>query len=226
MPSKPLQNSVETRIGRHVNRSARGTVFTPATFAAWGSRASVDKALQRLVARGILRRLSRGWYDKPRTDELLGNLWPTVESVVKALIGKERSRVQPAGLYAANLLGLSEQVPAKIVLLTDGTGRSVRIGPMQLLLKHTSPRNMGAAGRLGGLVIQALKSLGAQHITSEHLAMLRTRLPAAERARLLDDAALAPGWMQPILRDLAQPTSMPAEPVKPRRLPSGGKAKV
>lgn len=221
MPSNPIQNSVESRIGRHVGRCGRGTVFTPATFSGWGSRAAIDKALQRLVAQGVLRRLSRGWYDKPRTDELLGPLWPTVESVVKALVGREKSRVQPAGLYAANLLGLSEQVPAKIVLLTDGTGRSVRIGPMQLLLKRASPRTMRAAGRLGGLVIQALKSLGEQHITPEVLARLRARLPAPERARLLDDAALAPGWMQPILRDLARMPSPPEKQAKPKRASSG-----
>lgn len=226
MPRKELHHSIETRIGQYVNRSERGTVFTPSTFAALGSRAAIDKSLQRLVAQGELRRLSRGWYDKPRTDDLLGPLWPTVDSVIKALVGKERLRIQPAGLYAANLLGLSEQVPAKIVLLTDGTGRSVRIGPMQLLLKRTSPRNMTAAGRLSGLVIQALKSLGAQHITPERLALLRTRLPAAERKSLLDDVALAPGWMQPILRDLAQTAPALAEQVKTKSAQSGGKSKA
>jgi len=225
MPRKELRQSIVTRIERHVSRSGRGSVFTPSSFAALGSRAAIDKALQRLVAQGELRRLSRGWYDKPRTDDLLGQLWPTVDNVIKALIGKEKLRIQPAGLYAANLLGLSEQVPAKIVLLTDGTGRSVRIGPMQLLLKRTSPRNMTAAGRLGGLVIQALKSLGAQHITPERLALLRARLPAAERARLLDDLALAPGWMQPILRDLAQTAPAPTERVTTKRAQSARKAK-
>ena len=220
MPSKPTRNSVESRIGRHVRRCVRGSVFTPASFAGWGSRAAIDKALQRLVAQGVLRRLSRGWYDKPRTDELLGPLWPTVESVVKALVGREKSRVQPAGLYAANLLGLSEQVPARIVLLTDGTGRSVRIGPMQLLLKRTSPRNMRTAGRLGGLVIQALKSLGKQHITPEVLARLCERLPAPERAGLLEDAVLAPGWMQPILRELARMPPPSGQQKKTKNAPS------
>lgn len=205
MEKNELQTRVEKKIEQYVNRNKRGTVFTPSTFTDMGSRAAIDKSLQRLVAQGVLRRLSRGWYDKPRTDDVLGPLWPTVESVVKALVDKEKLRVQPAGLYAANLLGLSEQVPAKIVLLTDGTGRSVRIGPMLLVLKHTSPRNMEAAGRLSGLVIQALKSLGAQSITSEHVSILRARLSATERARLLDDVVLAPGWMQPILRDLANP---------------------
>lgn len=199
-----IKHSTEETILRHVNRCRLGTVFTPATFAGTGSRAAIDKALQRLVTQGRLRRLSRGWYDKPRTDEVLGPLWPSVESVIQALVGKERLRVLPAGLYAANLLGLSEQVPAKIVLLTDGTGRSVRIGPMQLILKRTSPRTMATAERPSSLVIQALKSLGAANLTRERLAQLRSRLPAAERETLAADMALAPVWMHPILRQLSQ----------------------
>jgi hypothetical protein len=204
MPRKALKHSIETHISQRVKRSAHGTVFTPSTFAALGSRAAIDKSLQRLVAQGTLRRLARGWYDKPRTDPLLGTLWPSVDAVIKALVGKDKLRVQPAGVYAANLLGLSEQVPAKIVLLTDGVSRLVRVGPMRLMLKRTSPRKMAAAGRLSGLVIQAFKSLGAPCITPERLAHLRKTLPAAERAKLPADLALAPVWMQPLLRDLAR----------------------
>jgi hypothetical protein len=213
MPRKELSYSVETKITKRVDRSAEGTVFTSATFAPLGSRTAIDKSLQRLVAQGKLRRLSRGWYDKPRRDVLLGTLWPSVDAVVKALVGKDKLRVQPTGVYAANLLGLSEQVPAKIVFLTDGTRRSIRVGPMQLILKRTSPRTMATAGRLSGLVIQAFQSLGAKHITPERMAHLRKTLPALERARLRADVAYAPVWMQAILRDLALD-----EPKKDERL--------
>ena len=224
MPRKPSAHSAEAQIALFRKRSAGGSVFTPGSFAALGSREAIDKALQRLTKQGALRRLSRGWYDKPRTDELLGPLWPSVDSVIKALAGKERLRVQPTGLYAANLLGLSEQVPAKIVFLTDGTGRSIRIGPIRLILKHTSPRNMMAAGRLSGLVIQALKSIGAQHITPERLSVLRSRLPDTERALLLEDIALAPVWMQSILRNLAQTT--PAAETPPANTQPKGTSKT
>jgi hypothetical protein len=74
VPPAPSLHSIDTQIARRVQRSARGTVFTPDSFAALGSRASIDKALQRIVARGELRRLSRGLYDKPRQDELLAAL--------------------------------------------------------------------------------------------------------------------------------------------------------
>jgi len=178
-------------------------VFTPALFAGLGGRAALDKALQRLVARNELRRLSRGLYDKPRQDPLLGILWPSVDAVVAALTGKDRLRLQPTGAYAANLLGLSDQVPARVEFLTDGTSRTVKAGPMQIILKRTTPRQMAAAGRTSGLVIQALRSLGAQHLTPQRLEMLRLTLPENERRNLVDDLTLAPGWMHHTLRALA-----------------------
>jgi hypothetical protein len=109
-----------------VRRSKPGTVFTPALFTNLGSRAAIDKAMQRLVARGELRRLSRGLYDKPRQDALLGTLWPSVDAIVAALTGKDKLRLQPTGAHAANLLGLSDQVPARVEFLTDGTSRTVK----------------------------------------------------------------------------------------------------
>lgn len=208
MPRAASAHSIDTLLARRVQRATRGTVFTPASFASLGSRAAIDKALQRQVMAGHLRRLSRGLYDKPRQHELFGTLWPSVDAVVRALTGKDRIRTQPTGAYAANLLGLSEQVPAKVVLLTDGTARSVQVGALAITLKRTTPRDMATAGRLSGLVIQAFKSLGAAHITAERIQRLRETLPQAERSKLLRDVALAPAWMQPHLRALALDDSL------------------
>ena len=189
MPRAASENSIDTKISRHVKRCALGTVFLPDTFAAFGSRGAVDKALQRLVAEGVLRRLSRGVYDKPRHDDLLGTLWPSVETIVKAIAGKDKLRTQPTGVYAANMLGLSEQVPAKVVLLTDGMSRTVQAGPMQIRLQRTTPRQMAAAGRLSGLLIQAFKSMGVKHITPAHIERLRKNTPAVERATVSTEPA-------------------------------------
>jgi hypothetical protein len=217
MPRARSRHSIDTHIAKHVERSAKGTVFTAASFGRLGSRAAIDKAMQRLVARGVLRRLSRGLYDKPRRDAVLGTLWPSVDAVVKALAGKHRLRFQPSGAYATNLLGLSEQVPAKVVLLTDGSSRIVRAGPMSIVLKRTTPRNMAAANRLSGLVIQAFKSLGPEHITPTRLEHLRKTLPASERAKLVHDQGLAPAWMRPMLRMLAANSDNSRQPRKDKR---------
>lgn len=202
-PRRTVDSSIDAAISRKVRRAKPGRVFTPALFAGLGGRAAVDKALQRLVARDELRRLSRGLYDKPRQDPLLGILWPSVDAVVAALTGRDKLRLQPTGAYAANLLGLSDQVPARVEFLTDGTSRTVKAGPMQIVLKRTTPRQMAAAGRTSGLVIQALRSLGSEHVTLQRLEQLRRSVPADERRTLLEDLSLAPGWMQPTLRALA-----------------------
>jgi len=200
---RTVQSGIDARISARIRRARQGTVFTPAMFAAMGSREAIDKALQRLVARGELRRLSRGLYDKPLKHPTLGVLWPTTEAVIAALTGKDRIRLQPTGAYAANLLGLSDQVPARVELLTDGTNRTVKAGPMRIVLKRTTPRQMALAGRPAGLVIQGLRSLGPEHLTPQRLAQLRRTLPAPERHALASNLALAPLWMHASLRALA-----------------------
>jgi len=50
-------------------------------------------------------------------------------------------------------------VPAKAAFLTDGPSRTVKIGTMTIQLWRTTPRNMAAAGRLSGLLIQAFREL-------------------------------------------------------------------
>jgi hypothetical protein len=141
----------------------------------------------------------------PVVHPILGLLWPAIDSVAKALERKEGIRLQPSGVYAANLLGLSEQVPAQVVFLTDGATRTVKVGPTQISLRRTTPRNMAAAGQLSALLIQAFRSLGAANITSQRIARLRESLPAVERAKLLQDITLAPEWMHAHLREVARP---------------------
>lgn len=197
-------DSIDAKVMQRIQSQGPGWVFTPADFADLGSRTAVATALTRSKATGAIRLLGRGLYDTPVIHPVLGLLWPGIESVVKALERKEGIRLQPSGVYAANLLGLSEQVPAKVVFLTDGATRTVKVGPTQISLKRTTPRNM-AAGQLSAMVIQAFRSLGAANISPQRIARLRESLPAVERAKLLQDIALAPEWMRTHLREVARP---------------------
>jgi hypothetical protein len=195
--------SIETNILAAIHRRGRGSVFVPAEFLDLGSRQAVDIILHRLARKGTIRRLARGVYDFPKEHPVLGTLQPSAEAVAKALAGRDRTRLQPAGAYAANALGLSEQVPARAVFLTDGPSRTVKIGPMTIQLRRTTPRNMAAAGRLSGLLIQALRELGEEHVTPERRKHLKRTLPAEQRRDLLRDLRLAPAWMHPIFRELS-----------------------
>ena len=116
--------TIEDKLRNRIYGSGRGSVFTPNDFLDLGGRDAVDKGLSRLTAKETIRRLARGLYEYPREHPEFGVLSPDIEKVAKALTGKDRIRLQPAGAYATNLLGLSEQVPAKVVFLTDGPSRN------------------------------------------------------------------------------------------------------
>lgn len=195
-----IEDKIKSRIFGH----GRGAVFTPQHFLDLAGRAAVDKSLSRLAAAGTIRRLTRGLYEYPQEHPELGRLSPDIQKVAKALAGKDRIRLQPAGAYATNLLGLTEQVPAKVIFLTDGPTRTVKIGRQEIQLRRTTPRNMAAAGRLSGLLMQAFRHLGREHITPQRLAHLKRTLPASERKQLLKDLPLAPTWMHEFFRDLAE----------------------
>jgi hypothetical protein len=196
--------SIDNKIFKRICRRGRGSVLVPGDFLDIGSRQAVDLALHRLAKKGEIRRLARGVYDFPKLHPALGLLSPSADTIAQALAGRDRTRLQPAGAYAANMLGLSDQVPAKAVFLTDGPSRTVKIGPMTIQLRRTTPRNMAAAGRVSGLVIQALRELGEMHITQARIDHLKRTLPAAKRRELLNDLQLAPAWMHSILRELAE----------------------
>lgn len=196
--------SIDSRVLSTIHGRGRGSVFVPADFLDVGSRQAIDITLHRLTQKGTIRRLARGVYDFPKEHPVLGPLQPSAEAVAKALAARDCTRLQPAGAYAANALGLSEQVPAKAVFLTDGPSRTVKIGPMTIQLRRTTAKNMAAAGRLSGLVIQALRELGKEHVTPERRAQLKRSLPAQKRQELIKDIKLAPAWMHPIFRELAE----------------------
>lgn len=196
--------SIENRIVARINRRARGTCFTPKAFLDLGSPEAVRIALHRLEKRGTIRRLTRGLYDFPKRHPIIGYLSPSPDQIAKALSERDASRLQPSGAYAANLLGLSEQVPARIVFLTDGPTRHVGIGRQEIVLKNTTTRNMATAGRNSGTIIQALRHVGARQIGKLTIAQLRQTLPKNDKAQLKRDRIYAPGWMHRIIDAIAE----------------------
>lgn len=196
--------SIEQGIITRIEARNRGSCFTPKAFLDLGSPEAVRITLHRLEKRGFIRRLARGIYDFPKQHPSIGLLSPHPDEVAKALSERDASRLQPSGSYAANVLGLSEQVPARIVFLTDGPARHIRIGRQEIILRNTTTRNMATAGRISGTVIQALRHIGARQVGAHHIAQLRRTLNAGDRARLRRDRIYAPGWMHSIIDAIAE----------------------
>ncbi len=198
------EDSVDSQVLQRIRRKGAGRVFTPVDFLDLGSRNAVDLALSRHARSGGIRKLARGLYDLPRTSARFGRLSPGIDDVAAALKGRDQSRLQPAGAHAANVLGLSTQVPVRIVFLTDGRSRRVQLGKQQIVLKHTTPRQMATAGRISGTVIQALRWLGKHNIDERVLSGLRRRLSNADKQQLRADIRYAPAWIADIIRSVTQ----------------------
>ena len=195
--------SIDSKVLARVYGLGRGSVFTPERFQDLGGPKAVLHALARHTDAGTIRRLARGLYDYPKKHPKLGLLEPSTDKIAEALAGRDALRLQPTGAYAANLLGLSTQVPMKVVYLTDGRSRTVQIDSRQITLKHTTPRNMATAGKISGLVIQALRHIGQPHVDDNIIAQLSHRLDQQARKQLMKDIRYAPAWIAEIFRQLA-----------------------
>ena len=196
--------SVDRKVLSKIYGHKRGWVFTPSHFMDLGSRDAVASALKRYKQNGLIRQLARGLYDYPVRHPRLGELAPSVDAVAQALAGREAIRIQPSGAYAANRLGLSTQVPMKVVYLTDGISRTVAVGNQEIVLKRTSPKNMATTGRISGLVIQALRYLGKEHVDQKIVDALDSRLDRAACDQLMQDIRYAPAWIADVIRDLSE----------------------
>jgi hypothetical protein len=196
--------SVDSAIERRLKTHPEGWVFTPTVFRDLGSEKAVEMALARHLKRGQIRRLGRGVYDLPRTHPRLGALSPAVDAVAEAIKGRDAIRLQASGAYAAHLLGLTDQVPMRIVYLTDGPTRQIALGGREIRLKRTTPRGMATAGRISGTVFQALRWLGKEHVDDAVVRKLRERLSERDKQTLMEDIRYVPAWVAEVFRAVVQ----------------------
>jgi hypothetical protein len=132
-------------------------VWTPADFADLAGRAAIDKTLQRLALNGVLRRIDRGLYDKPGSNKLTGKpTVPNYQAVIQAVARRDNVRFVVDGMTAANDLGLTTAVPAKIEVLVDSRLKSIKLGNQEIRFKPAAVSRLTWAGRPGMRVVQAL----------------------------------------------------------------------
>ncbi len=191
------------KIKRRIIGKGRGYVFTPGDFLDLGSRAAVDQALSRLADQGAVRRLARGIYDYPKQSPRFGALSPVMDTIARAIARKDSYVVQVSPARAANMLGLTTQVPAKAVYLTNGPSRTRRIGRRSIVMRNAAAKNLVGAGKPTGVVFQALRYLGKNGVDKTAIIRIAGALDSKTRDALVRDAAKAPGWMLPVARKIA-----------------------
>lgn len=192
--------SIEDKILEHIEALPKGELLLPVDFSELGSSEAVRLSLFRLEKEGVITRVAQGIYVRPKESSLIGKLLPSAEEVAEAIAKRDHIRTLPTGSYALNALGLSTQVPMNIVLLTDGSPREIKVGKRKIKFKKTTPKNLMAKGKISRLAIQALKEIGNGKVSMEEEKKIIDLLKREDIKDLKHDIALAPVWIQKIMK--------------------------
>lgn len=167
------------------------------------TRELVDQVISRMVRSGELQRVSRGLFSLPAMHAILGLLPPSTDDIAAAVERSIGVPVTPTGSLALNALHLSTQVPSKPEFLTAGPSRTIYVRNLPIRLKNASARRFRIPNPTVRLVVEALRTLGRDHVTDEALGMIRSVISDSDRAALGKHLGDTPIWMQPHLRRIA-----------------------
>lgn len=193
-----MSQSVVNAVKRKILSHGRGWCFTPKHFLDLNSPTGVRSALSRLEDEKVIRRLAQGLYEYPRQHADLGILPPQIEEIAKAIAEKNGVRIQPSGAYAANLVGLSEQVPAKAIFLTNGPSKKLKIGKLEIIFRTAREKNLHASGKVG-LVIQALRNIGKEHVDGVARSRVQRFLEDTNDQELKKNLKYAAQWIRDVV---------------------------
>ncbi|MCX6182499.1 MAG: DUF6088 family protein [Bacteroidetes bacterium] len=199
-----MKESVHHTIQYKIKSFRKGTILFPADFYGLGSVDAINQTLSRLTKEGLIIRLGQGVYLYPKRDPKLGVLYPSMEKIAEAIAKRDQVQIIPSGAYAMNKLGLSTQVPMRVVYLTDGSLREIKVGSRVITFKSTTPKQLKLKGDIVKLVVQALKEIGQGNVTNEIKELIFKALKEESSAIIKEDAKLVPAWMAKILTDYLQ----------------------
>ena len=203
-------SDLKSTVAAKIDAAGPGQVWVPTDFAQLGNRDAIDKTLQRMVQAGDLRRIDRGLYDRPTFNRLTKrSTAPDYRAVVDAIASRDRLRLLVDGMTAANDLGLSDAVAARVTIHTDARRRAIQLDKLTIDFKHTAPSRLYRAGRPAMRVVQALYWLkdtlatDRNHILRRLIQLLADPVHStAIRQDLIVGFGALPAWMQSLVREL------------------------
>ena len=183
-------------IKRIIRNAETGTVFVAVDFVNITDKKTVSMGLTRLETEGLIRRVLRGVYDKPEYNDFLGEyVAPSPDKVANALARNFGWTIVPCGDTALNLLGLSTQVPATWVYVSDGTYKEYTYDNTTIQFKRTTNKEVSKLSYKTALTVQALKALGKDKVNDTVINRLKSILTAEEKKAMLEEAKAATSWI-------------------------------
>lgn len=188
-----------------INRSDIGTVYVAVDFVDISDKTSVNAYLARLVDEGLIRRVLRGVYDKPEYNVFLEEyVAPSPDKVANAIARNFGWTIVPCGDTALNLLGLSTQVPAAWVYVSDGTYKEYTYDNTTIQFKRTTNKEVSKLSYKTALTVQALKALSKDKIDDMVISRLGKLLTAEEKQTMLEEAKAATSWIYEYIKQICR----------------------
>jgi len=195
--------STHSQIEKEILKNNKGKIIFSSNYANYGTDVAVRHAFSRLCKNGLLIRLSAGIYLYPEIDREIGVIYPSIEKIAKEIAKQEKARIIPTGVFALNALGLSMQVPMRVIFLTDGTPRMINIeGESSIKFKKIAPKYLSFKSKLMSLIVFALREIGENKATSEQLERIKELLQNEKQELITNDINLAPTWVKNIILKL------------------------
>jgi hypothetical protein len=160
-----MKKSVSHIIEQKINRLKPGQVFLPSDFKDLGTSTAIRKALSRLVESRQVERMGQGIYVIPQNDMIFGKILPSMEQLAEALAKKEHVKIKPSGQHALNKVGLSNQVPMRLVFLTNGNSKKIQIGKNAIIFKSTTAKKLSMKGDITSLLFLGLEELDLKKLS-------------------------------------------------------------
>ena len=196
LPKATKEMVLTKEIRNTIERNGPGRLYMVQDFADLNNDGLVTRALSRLENEGMLIRLAQGLYLYPARNKY-GILFPTIEKIAYAIAEKDKARIIPSGLTALNRLGLSTQVATNAVYITDATTRELAIGNRKIIFKRAAPRNFAYKSDLFPMVVAAMKELGKDGVTDEHLKIIKQVIGKyGDIDEIRYDYNIAPQWIK------------------------------
>ena len=190
-----------------IESMAKGEVFIISDFSDLADEATVRKALSRLEEDGIIRRIMRGVYENPKFNDFLGEyVKPHPDKIAKALARNYGWTIVPCGDTALNMLGLSTQVPAVWLYVSDGNYREYTCGNFVIQFKRTTNKEISKISFKTALVIQAIKALGKDKITGDVIEKIRSLTTDKEKEQMFVEAKYATAWIYDVIKEICRGT--------------------
>lgn len=187
-----MNESIIGQIQARVKRSKSGQIFLPSDFKDLGTSAAIRKALSRLVEQKILIRMGQGIYVTAVHDKVFGEVLPSIEEIATSIAKKEHVKIMLTGQHALNKIGLSTQVPMKLVFLTNGTKKNINIGKSSIIFQPTTSKKLAMLGSISSLLFLGLEELDLKQLSKSEIEKIISLLKKEDTKKLKHDLKLAP----------------------------------